>query len=296
MAAMAKKKLIIETRLNEYEMRDRNRNVPWTAEEIARDATACREAGASIVHFHARTPDGAPAFGYEAYRDAIRAIRAGSDILIHPTLGGPERSASAADRLAHVLRVAETGFRPDIAPMDMGTSNVDRFDDAAGRFVTQDNVYLNTTETLRYFAETLRSLGIKPSLEIWSIPMMRLARAFHRLGLLDEPLMLSLNLIEGGLITAHPGTAKGLRAHLDFLPEDIASEWFVTFFGGNMLPLAGMIIAEGGHIATGIGDYPYPELGQPTNVDITRRIARIAADAGREVATPAEAREMLGLA
>jgi len=57
-----------------------------------------------------------------------------------------------------------------------------------------------------------------------------------------------------------------------------------------------MVIVECGHIATGIGDYPYPELGQPTNADIARRVAQIAADAGREVATPAEAKEMLGLA
>jgi uncharacterized protein (DUF849 family) len=292
---MAQKKLIIEMRLNEYEMRDRNRNVPWTADELARDAAACREAGASIVHFHARTADGAPAFDYESYRDVIQAIRASSDVLIHPTLGGPAHNASASDRLAHVVRLAESNVRPDFVPMDMGTSNVDIFDEAAGRFVTQDQIYFNTTETLRYFAEQLRKLGVKPSLEIWSIPMMRLAKAFHRLGLLDEPLLLSLNLIEGGLITAHPGTAKGLRAHLDFLPEDARHEWFVTFFGGNLLNLAGMVIVEGGHIATGIGDYPYPELGQPTNADIARRIAQIAADAGREVATPAEAREMLGL-
>lgn len=291
-----KKKLIIEARLNEYEMRDRNPNVPWTAEELARDATACREAGASIVHFHARRPDGTPAFDYESYRDVIAAIRATSDVLIHPTLGGPAHNASAAERLSHVVRLAESGTRPDVAPMDMGTSNVDIFDEAAGRFVTSDSVYFNTTETLQYFAEQLRGLGIKPSLEIWSIPMMRLAKIFVRLGLLDEPLLLSLNLIEGGLITAHPGTAKGLRAHLDFLPEEAAHEWLVTFFGGNLLNLAGMIIAEGGHIATGIGDYPYPELGQPTNADVVRRVAQIAADAGRELATPAEARAMLGVA
>ena len=292
---MAKKKLIIEMRLNEYEMRDRNRNVPWTAEELARDAAACREAGASIVHFHARRGEGSPAFDYESYRDVIQAIRASSDVLIHPTLGGPANNVSAQERLSHVVRLAEAGIRPDFVPMDMGTSNVDMFDEAAGRFVSQDNIYFNTTETLRYFAEQLRKLGIKPSLEIWSIPMMRLARAFHHLGLLDEPLLLSLNLIEGGLIAAHPGTAKGLRAHLDFLPEEAAHEWVVTFFGGNLLNLAGMIITEGGHIATGIGDYPYPELGQPTNADIARRVAQIATDGGRELATPAETKEMLGL-
>lgn len=68
---MKDKKLIIEVRINEYEMRDANPHVPWTPQEIASDAAACREAGASIVHFHARTPDGGAAFGHEAYRGVI---------------------------------------------------------------------------------------------------------------------------------------------------------------------------------------------------------------------------------
>jgi 3-keto-5-aminohexanoate cleavage enzyme len=82
-----KKKLIIEIRANEYEMRDANPNVPWAAAEIAEDAVRCREVGASIIHFHARKSDGAPAFGSEAYREAVAAIRERSDILIHTTLG-----------------------------------------------------------------------------------------------------------------------------------------------------------------------------------------------------------------
>ncbi len=128
---MREKKLVIEVRINEYEMREANPNVPWTAQEIAADAAACRDAGASIVHFHARTAEGGAAFGHEAYRAAIGEIRGQSDILIHTTLGGPDRIASAEDRVAHIIELSEAGFRPDFAPLDMGTTNTDAFDPEA---------------------------------------------------------------------------------------------------------------------------------------------------------------------
>ena len=81
------KKMILEARTNEYAMRDENPHVPWTSDEIAESAARCREAGASIVHFHARKPDGSPEHSVEVYADIIRKIRAKCDIFIHPTLG-----------------------------------------------------------------------------------------------------------------------------------------------------------------------------------------------------------------
>jgi 3-keto-5-aminohexanoate cleavage enzyme len=86
-----KKKLIIEARMIEYEMRDRNPDVPWTPEEIASDAAACRCAGAAIVHFHARTPDGAPEPRVDITKEIIRRLRESSDILIGPALGSLNR-------------------------------------------------------------------------------------------------------------------------------------------------------------------------------------------------------------
>ena len=81
------KKLIIEVRVNEYAMRDGNPNVPWSAEELGRDARAIRDAGASIIHFHARGTNGEPAHGPAEYAAAMRAIRDQSDLITHPTLG-----------------------------------------------------------------------------------------------------------------------------------------------------------------------------------------------------------------
>ena len=216
--------------------------------------------------------------------------------MIHTTLGGPDRIATAEDRVAHVIRLAESGFRPDFAPLDMGTTNTDAFDRETGSFRSDESIYTNTTRTLRYFAETLSRLGIKPNMQIWNIPMLRWAEAFHEAGLVAAPLLLNLSLSQGGFIATHPATLKGLRAYLDFLPANVPCEWTVTLGGGSILPMAAAIIAQGGHLCIGLGDYHFRELGQPTNAELVERLAAIAAEVGRELATPAETKAMLALA
>ena len=286
--------LIIEARVNEYMMRSGGAPVPYLPDEIAADAAECREAGAAVLHFHARRPDGRPEHAYEAYRDTVRAIRARSDILIHPTLGYVTLGAPAAARLSHITRMHDEGLAPDFAPMDMGSSNVDRLH-ADGSYETRDLVYTNTTETLMYFGEHIRSRGMKPYLVAWNIGFIRQAEQFMRLGLIDGPAYLCFLVSENYSIAGHPPTPKGVQAFVDFLPPDLPIEWTVCNFGGNLLKLASGIVASGGHISIGLGDYLYPELGTPSNADLVRRIVQIARDCGREVATPAEARRVLAM-
>lgn len=286
--------LIIEARVNEYMLRGANPNVPYLPGEIAAQARQCRDAGAAVLHFHARKADGAPEHVYEAYRDTVRAIRASSDILIHPTLGYVTLGAPATERYAHIDRMHAEGTAPDFAPMDMGSSNVDRIADD-GSFQTEDLVYTNNTATLRYFAERNRALGMKPYLVAWNIGFIRQTEQFMRLGLLDGPAYLCFLVSENYSIAGHPATPKGVQAFVDFLPADLPIEWTVCNFGGNLLKLAGRIIAEGGHISIGLGDYLYPELGTPTNAELVARVVEIAREVGREVATPAQAREVLGM-
>ena len=290
----AKKKLIIEVRANEYAMRDANPNVPWSAQELARDATECREAGASIIHFHARGPAAEAAFGLESYREPIRCIREQSDLLVYPTLGAFERPLSAPERLAHTMELAAAGEAPDIAPMDMGSTNADRFDAAKGWFVTEERIDVNSHATLRFFAEKLRAAGVKPQLVCRNLPMLRSATAFLRAGLVDRPAWIYLGMSEASL-AHHPATLRGLMALFDFLPTDLRHEWTVAQTGGNILPQAATAIALGGHVSIGIGDHPYAELGAPRNADLVRRFAAMARDCGREPATPAETRDMLGM-
>ena len=289
------KKLIIEARVNEYNMRDVNPNVPWTTPEIARQSAECRAAGASLVHFHARRPDGSPEHAYEVYRDTVAAIRTASDILIHPTLGYVTLNAPAAERLSHIRRMVEDGVRPDIAPMDMGSTNVSVLKN--GRYLEdqEERVYQNSTATLHYFADHIREYRLKPYLQIWNISFMREMAHFARLKWVDEPVFAEFVCTDNHCIGGHPGTPKGLQAFIDFLPEDIKVEWTVCNYGGNLLNIAAQAISQGGHVSIGLGDWDYAELGQPTNAELVARVADIARACGRAVATPTEAREILGM-
>jgi len=290
-------KLIIEARVNEFMRREEgNPNVPYSPAEIAADARACREAGAAILHFHARKPDGSPEHSTESYAETVRLVRETSDILVHPTLGYATLDDTAERRLQHILAMAKTpATSPHFAPMDMGSVNVDRYNEQARRFETTQLIYKNSTETLFYFGEEIARAKLKPYLVSWNIGFTRYIEAFLEMRRLAEPAFICFCLTDNTWLGGHPGTLKGLQAHLDFLPNNHACEWTVVNFGGNLFSLAGAIIALGGHISIGLGDYTYRELGFPTNAELVARIAEMARELGREVATPAEAAAILGI-
>ena len=293
---MMKKKMILEARINEYAMRDENPHVPWTADEIAETAARCREEGASIVHFHARNPDGSPLHTVEAYADIIRKIRSRCDILVHPTLGWFSNDEDPDGRISCVTTLArDDATRPDIAPIDTGTVNLDTYDSASRTFSHAGRVYVNRTDTLELYAREFGRAGIKPALVSWSVGFTRRASALIEMGLVAEPAYFLLNMTDGPYLTGHPGTPEGLEAHLRFLPGGRRIEWATNIVGGNLLNLAEMTARLGGHLAPGIGDYPYSELGCPSNEEIIRRAARTVRAAGREIASPDDARELLGL-
>ena len=291
-------KLIIEARVNEFMMRTRgNPNVPYSSGEIVADALACRKAGAAVLHFHARKADGAPEHATAAYAQTVAAIRQSSDILVHPTLGDVTLEAGPEMRLAHILEMMkDPATGPHMAPADMGSLNIDVYNPQARRFETQERVYKNSTSTLTYLCENMKKAGVKPYLSCWNIGFTRCVSAFIDMGIVVEPAYVGFVLTDNTFLGGHPGTIKGLLAHLDFLPPDKRIVWTVMNYGGNLLPLAGPIIAMGGHISIGIGDYTYPELGHPTNAELIARIVQLAQDAGREVATPQEAKRILGIA
>jgi 3-keto-5-aminohexanoate cleavage enzyme len=177
----------------------------------------------------------------------------------------------------------------------MGTSNVDIFDAHNRRFLSDDVVYMNPTKTLRYFAETIRGSGVRPYVALWNVNSIRVTAAFVEAGLLEQPLYGGIVLTEDGLLAGNPGTVRGLEAMVDFIPSNLRLHWSVMCVGGNLFPLVGATVERGGHIAIGLGDYPYPELGTPRNAQLVERIALMAREMGREIAAPSEARKMLGL-
>lgn len=289
------KKLIIEVRVNEYAMRDENPNVPWMADEIARDAEAIGAAGASILHFHARKPDGSPAHDYQSYADIIRGIRNASDLMVHPTLGQITIAGREA-RVAHIIQLAEDSLlRPDFGAMDLGSTNLDAYDPVAKQFLSTDKSYMNTTGTLMFFAEIFKKTGVRPAVACWSAPFVRTVEPFFDLGLFSGPTWVLLIHTGGGVYGGHPPTPAGLRAFLDVLPPGRPIEWSVCSKPGNLFPTAAQAIQLGGHVSIGIGDNPYTELGTPTNAELVRRVVEMAKSYGREVATPDEARRMLAV-
>jgi len=289
-------KLIIEARINEYAMREVNSKVPWTPAEIAQDAANCRAAGAAIVHFHARKDNGAPSHDAETYGECISGIRAASDILVHPTLGFVALDAAPQERVGHVVSLAkDAARRPDFAPMDMGSTNIDRYDAAEGHFRTTDLIYKNSTATLHHFAQAIAGAGLKPYLVSWNIGFTRQALAFLELSWVARPAFLLFVLTDGEVLAGHPGTPDGLDAHLNQLPDDPGLHWSVCNFGGEMLGLVDKIILAGGHIAIGLGDHHYGEFGCPSNATLIAKVAARAQTLGRDVATPQETRELLAM-
>lgn len=290
------KKIILEARANEYAPRTSNPNIPYTADEIAEAAIAARRAGAAILHYHARTADGGATNTVEANAEIIRKVRAATDLLILPTLGFISNDSDAKKRIDTVAALAlDPATKPDIAPIDTGSANLELWDAERGAFENPERLYLNTTESLIHYARRLAETGVKPKLVTWSVGFTRRAAALIDAGLIEGPAYFLLHLTGGRYITGHPPTEAGLMAHLAFLPDDRPIEWTVNCLGGNLLNIAPAICRLGGHMAIGIGDYPYRELGTPTNADIIARAVDIAQKVGREPATPAEARQILQL-
>jgi 3-keto-5-aminohexanoate cleavage enzyme len=289
-------KLIIEVRINEYASRKHNANVPFSPREICEEAIHCWRAGASIIHYHARDPQtGAPSAETAHYAETARLIKDKSDLIVMPTLGAWTLPSPEA-RMSHIVAMAEDpATRPDFAPIDMGTSNVDIFDPRRQRFLSDDVVYMNPTKTLRYFAETIRSAGVRPYMALWNVSGIRVTEAFVESGLFERPLYAGIVLSEAGLFAGNPGTVRGLQAMADFIPAHLRMHWSVMCVGGNLFPLVGATLERGGHIAIGLGDYAYPEIGTPRNAELVERVAEMARQIGREIATPSEARKMLGI-
>lgn len=259
------------------------------ARDIVADGTACAEAGAAVVHFRCHTETGDESNNPDDLAAAITGLRARSDVLINAALGRFDRAAE--ERIAPLQQLAARGIRPDLAPVDMGTNNIDVHDSASGA-VEPGFVYRNNTSALLFLTGELTALGIKPQLGLWSIPNARLTQAFLDSGQVAAPAYAAILLSNGP--AGHPATPAGFQAHLD-LALDERTRWTVRCQGPGIMPLLPDIVARGGHISIGLGDHDHAERGWPTNADLVRDVIAIARSLGREIATPREARSILGM-
>ncbi len=267
-------KLIITAALTGAEVtRQQQPALPLSPQEIALAAQECVEAGASIVHLHARNPDGTPTQDREVYRKIISAIRSRCDVIIQVSTGGAV-GMTPSERLAPVT------LAPEMATLSMGTVNFG------------DDVFMNHPADMQAFLRAMHEHGVKPELEVFDTGMLTAAHRWLKNGLLQAPVHFDFVL---GIPGAMAGTPEALMYLRSQLPA--GSSWTVAGIGAAQLPLGAMAIVLGGHVRVGFEDNVYYRRGElaSSNAQLVARMARIGQELGRAPATPDEARAMLGL-
>lgn len=267
-------KLIITAALTGAEVtREQQPNLPITPDEIAEAAYEAYQAGASIVHVHARKADGTPTQDKEVYREIKEKIAAKCNIIFQPSTGGAVWH-TAEERIQPAL------LKPEMASLTAGTCNFG------------PDVFMNTQEYMESFAKVMMENGVKPEIEIFERGMIDNALRMVKKGLLKTP-------IHFDFVMGVPGAIMGEPRDLMYLANSIpeGSTWTVAGIGRFELPLAVMAIVMGGHVRVGFEDNIFYTKGvvAESNAQLVARIARIAKECGREVATPDEARQILGL-
>lgn len=248
-------------------------NLPLTAEEIARDARACQDAGASIYHLHVRDAAGGPTMDVEAFRAAKDAITTTTELIVQFTSGGAVDDDEDA-------RIAPLELAPEMASLTTGTVN---FGHA---------VFMNPLPLVIRFYRRMRELGIVPEFEIFEPGM--LATADHLYADHGDGHHRHYDFVLGvpGAMPAWPDSVDFLAGHV---PEE--ATWSATGIGGAHLPVAESAIAAGGHVRTGFEDVRWFARGvlATSNAQLVERVAAMAEAAGRSVASPQQARQILGL-
>jgi len=270
------KPLIISAALvGSWPTKAQNPAVPVTEEEIAASAIECAKAGATIVHIHVRDDNGVVTGDLERYAKVQRLIReSGSDVLINLSTSG------GVGRATDDQRAGVAALRPDIASFDAGSLNFGK------------TVFLNPPAFLDRLASEMAKHGVKPEIECFDPGHVANALRLIDDGKLSPPFWFQFVL---GVLGGSPGTPKQLLHMLEMIPE--GAPWSVCGIGRAQLPLGTMAIAMGGHVRTGFEDNLYYHKGElaVSNAQLVSRLVRIASELGRPVATPEQARALLGI-
>lgn len=256
-------------------LKEHNPAVPYTVEELVREAKSAYEAGASIIHLHVRWDDGTPTQDKERFKEAMDAIKAElPDVIIQPSTGG-------AVGMTNDERLQPTELNPEMATLDCGTLNFGG-----------DEVFTNTENTIKYFGERMIERGIKPELECFDKSMIDMALRLHKKGYIKDPMHFDLVMGVNGGIT---GELRDFVFLADSLPA--GTTYTVAGIGRFEFPLAMAAIIHGGHVRVGFEDNVFLSKGvlAKSNGELVEKVVRMAKELGRQIATPAEAREILGL-
>ncbi len=269
-------KLIITAAISGAEVtKEHNPAVPYKIEEYVREAGLAYEAGASIIHLHVREDDGTPTQSKERFRVVMDAILAKyPDVIIQPSTGG-------AVGMSDEERLQPTELLPEMATLDCGTLNFGG-----------DEVFVNTENTIKNFGTRMIELGIKPEVEVFDKSMIDMAIRLNKKGFIKSPMHFDFVMgVNGGI--------SGELRDFVFMRGSIPSEstYTVAGVGRYEYTLAAAAIIDGGHVRVGLEDNIYISKGvlAKSNGEMVEKVVRIAKEFGREIASPAEARQILGL-
>lgn len=250
--------------------------IPYTVSEMVREAKGAFEAGASIIHLHVREDDGTPTQSKERFKEVIDAIRKeiGNDVILQVSTGG-------AAYMSIDERIQPLELDVKMSTLDCGTLNFGG-----------DEIFKNTENDIKYVASILNERGIKAELECFEKGHIDLVKRLHQKGFINGPLHFSFVLgVNGG----QTGELRDFLFLKESLPE--GSTYSVAGIGRFEFPLATYAILSGGHVRVGLEDNIYISKGvlAKSNGELVEKVVRIANEFGREIASPKEARIILGM-
>ena len=271
-------KLIITAAICGAEVtKEQNPAVPYTVEEIVREAKSAVDAGAAIVHLHVRYDDGTPTQSRDRFQECEEAIlKECPNVILIPSTGGAV-GMTPDERLQRT----DTTPLPEMAPLDCGTCNFG------------DEIFDNTMPTMRAFGKRMMERGIKPEYECFEMGHLDTILTMARKGQVPGAPM-QFNFVLGV-----PGCTPATVDNLCWLVKNIpaGSTWTATGIGRYAFQLAAPAIVMGGNVRVGFEDNLYLERGvlAKSNGELVDKVVRMAKLLGREVANSDEAREILSL-
>jgi 3-keto-5-aminohexanoate cleavage enzyme len=255
--------------------REQQPHLPITPSEIAEEVARCREAGASVVHLHVREDDGTPTQSRERFAEVMDAIRRSApDVIVQTSTGG-------SVGMTEEERAQPLDLKPEMATLTTGTVNFG------------EEVFENPFPMVERMFLRMRGVGIQPEFEAFDTGMVETARRLverHD----ESPRHLHFDLVLG-VPGGMAGTPASVIHMASILPA--GASWSATGIGRTHLPVTLAALALGGHVRTGFEDTIYYSRGRlaTSNAELIARVARLALETGREVATPERAREILGI-
>jgi 3-keto-5-aminohexanoate cleavage enzyme len=263
--------------------------IPYMPEEYAAEARRVVDEGASMIHIHARTPDGAPSFEVSDFRAITEAILSEvDDVVINYSTGA---IGIPIEKRIEYLRE----LRPDVAALNMGSMNYAKYSARRKDFVI-NTVFENSFDTIKTFLTAMVELGIRPEHECFDSGHIANLDPFLDMGLLKEPLQISCVM---GVIGGIRPTAKNLAHMASEIPggPDGPNNWGVIGISRDQWMLIAAALSLGGNVRAGLEDNFYLPNGEMarSNGDLIAQARKMAEDVGRRPATVAEARELLGV-